>query len=287
MSRNAVTFCNNTALLSDALADLKDSTQVLFDCEGHDLGMRNPHLHDVLSLDDTALRPIFDILESSAVTKVVFDGRMDYSALYHEFHVEMKNVLDMQLADVKSRTVRGEGEQQQLQRLCPYLHKREVYGQRASYLHVHCLNGLAKCAREHDIPSIGVRPFLKHTRWRERPLPDDHVHYSAHDMAVLRAVHDRFLEKGFIDSDLKEQSARYITLCKSSQPKKNHSSFCSPLLPLGIIDYVWSASSTICSECQRNLPTNLFPESSLRNLKPQPKCWVCRALATRANLYRS
>ena len=51
---------------------------------------------------------MFDILSSNSVTKVVFDGRMDFSALYHEQNVEVQNVLDLQLVDIDSRVIRGE-----------------------------------------------------------------------------------------------------------------------------------------------------------------------------------
>ena len=73
----------------------------MLDCEGQDLGLQGgslslinfrtlrpeistTYLIDVLSLTKDALRPVFDIIQSSSPTKIMFDGRMDYSELFHE-----------------------------------------------------------------------------------------------------------------------------------------------------------------------------------------------------------
>ena len=53
--------------------------------------------------------------------------------------ITLHGVLDLQLVDVDSRRQRGEDEDEQLRRLSPYLHRREISGQRNSYTKVHKL----------------------------------------------------------------------------------------------------------------------------------------------------
>jgi hypothetical protein len=43
--------------------------------------------------------------------RVLFDGRMDYSALYHGYDIELTNVPDVQLVDVVSRRTRAKSRQ--------------------------------------------------------------------------------------------------------------------------------------------------------------------------------
>jgi hypothetical protein len=47
-------------------------------------------------------------------------------------------------------------EDEQLRRLSPYLHRREIFGQRNSYTKVHKLCGLEQCLREHKVISDGL-----------------------------------------------------------------------------------------------------------------------------------
>jgi exonuclease 3'-5' domain-containing protein 1 len=168
------TLCDTDASLTEALAELQASSAVILDCEGLNLGTRGGSLSlislrgatpisnkafiiDVVSLDVTSLRPLFDLIESSAVTKVVFDGRMDFNAFYHEYGVIMRQVVDLQLADLRSRVLRGEDEEDQLNRLSPYLPRDEVLAHRTHYLQVQRLTGLDQCLREHKVPGAGTK----------------------------------------------------------------------------------------------------------------------------------
>ena len=164
-------LCDSPSRLDDALERLKSSPCIILDCEGKDLGREGgclslisirtvasspqTFLIDAVLLEDPTLRPLFDLLESLVPTKIVFDGRMDFSELYHAFHITLTGVQDLQLADLNSRRMRGESEDDQLRRLSPYLHRREVFGQRKSYLQVQKLSGLSRCLEEHGIAVSG------------------------------------------------------------------------------------------------------------------------------------
>ncbi|KAG6915174.1 hypothetical protein DXG01_012857 [Tephrocybe rancida] len=127
------TLCDNRISVESALVTLQQSTILAFDSEGLKLGQvggklsfivlrsiqpvftPGSFLFDAIKLSEEDIRPIFDILESSSVQKVVFDGRMDSSCLYHDHGVHLQNIVDLQLADIKSRAMRGEGFKEQLQ----------------------------------------------------------------------------------------------------------------------------------------------------------------------------
>ena len=161
-------LCADDSSLADAITVIQPASVLALDCEGKDLGVQGgtlslislralepetskTYLIDTISLTKDQLLPIFDVIKSSSVTKIVFDGRMDFSELYHGWGVSLRSVLDLQLADVESRRQRGEDEKDQLSRLSPYLHRREISGQPGSYSAIHKLSGLAQCIKEHEI----------------------------------------------------------------------------------------------------------------------------------------
>jgi len=170
---NDYILCADNHSLDEAIGALKSSPEVMMDCEGMDLGQQGgslslislrttgtesskTYLIDVISLTNDELRPLFDIIQSTSPRKVVFDGRMDFSELYHGRGITLHDVLDLQLVDVDSRRQRGEDEDEQLRRLSPYLHRREIFGQRNSYTKVHKLCGLEQCLREHKVIGNGL-----------------------------------------------------------------------------------------------------------------------------------
>ncbi|KAJ6511841.1 hypothetical protein DFH09DRAFT_886351, partial [Mycena vulgaris] len=128
-------FCDNASDLPAIVESLQGSPTLFLDCEGSKLGLRTGRLSlislgipevapqqqrvyliNALALGTLGLRPIFD----TQIQKVVFDGRMDQNALFYEHHVAMQNVMDLQLADIKSRRRRGEESTEQIGRLSPY-----------------------------------------------------------------------------------------------------------------------------------------------------------------------
>jgi exonuclease 3'-5' domain-containing protein 1 len=168
-SKIAFTLCENEDSVKSALTILKDASVVAFDCEGQDLGQEGGKLSlislrviqplfsttnflfDAVKLTTMMLRPVFDLLESTDIQKIVFDGRMDYSCLFHDYGVSLANVLDIQLADIKSRATRGEGENAQMARLHKAVRPGELSANRQLYKMIHKLCGLMQCGEEHNI----------------------------------------------------------------------------------------------------------------------------------------
>ena len=160
-------ICDTAEKCQTAATALETSHSLVFDCEGDNLGTSGGRLSvillrgviadsqtyiiDVPRLSLTSLQPILDLLRSPNIRKVVFDGRMDFSALYHELEVELQNVIDLQLVDIMSRFARGEGWETQRRRLRSYLKTDELRTHPQLYAQVHRLGGLDGCIAEHGV----------------------------------------------------------------------------------------------------------------------------------------
>jgi exonuclease 3'-5' domain-containing protein 1 len=165
-------LCADDSSLTDAVTILQRSTTIIIDCEGYQLGCADGKLSiislraivpvsskifliDTIALGADSLGPLFGILQLPSITKVVFDGRMDFTELYHTYGVKMEGVLDIQLVDIASRSRRGERLNNQLRRLSPFLDRFEISTDRPFYAHIHKLCGLSQSLREHQLIRYG------------------------------------------------------------------------------------------------------------------------------------
>lgn len=161
-------LCNDDSSLAGAIAAIQPASVLVLDCEGKTLGIEGgtlspmilralepdisrTYLIDTISLTKDQLNPIFDIIQSPSVTKIMYDGRKDFSELYHGCGVHLRGVLDLQLADIDSRRQRGENHWKQISRLLAFLPGREIYRKQYLYSAVHKLSSLEGCIREHKI----------------------------------------------------------------------------------------------------------------------------------------
>lgn len=317
-------ICADIDALQTALVEIKSSQTILLDCEGHDLGQKGgslslisirttsapqpqTYLIDVVKLNKDALRPLFDILESSSTTKVVFDGRMDYNELYHGFQVKLSGVVDLQLADVASRSINGEGNDERLARLSPYLHRREVMNQEVSYKQVQILCGLDRCVKDHkladdgaatsratgELPAVTLLGLIEltttpvsvnHRYWLHRPLPEEYVKYAAQDLSQIELLYNHMKNEGFIDENLNSSSARYIAIWADARPRPTDSYRNNPLLPLEILNPDLYGLKRQCKHCERHLSKQAFSTVAWKN-SDKRQCWVCRAIAVRNELH--
>lgn len=164
-------LCNNEETIADAVLSLSQTSSIFLDCEGRDLGAENGalsiislgslhtdviYLIDVVALSPDLLRPVFDLLESKDVRKVVWDGRMDFSELFFGYSTAIDaNVLDLQLVDISSRSARGENEYKRKQRMCGRFPYRETRKLQLEGLHALC--SLDRALREHDIVNVAQK----------------------------------------------------------------------------------------------------------------------------------
>lgn len=148
---------------------------LIVDCEGNNLGTPSgtlslitvrrlappsaTYIFDAVALSTTALNPIFNLLESPLTVKVLYDGRMDFACLFHDFGITMNNVLDMQLADIQSRSERGERDNDRLERLYTAIPQYKIQSKGVgSFQQIHKLSGLVACIAEHGFTQYQKLP---------------------------------------------------------------------------------------------------------------------------------
>jgi len=299
--------CSTVASLTAAVDVLSEHSHIFLDCEGRTLGLVGGKL-SLLNLgvvDDTEdgeqhlsifvidilafqgarshhLIPVFDILKSEEVFKVVFDGRMDASELLHGHGVQLLNVLDLQVADILSREKRGEDVDQQLQRLAGFLPKSELGRNPSFYYCVQKLNGMASAMREHGIEG-GKKRDVDHSKWIKRPMNEASLLYAAEDICKIQQLYDVFVEEGYIDEEtLVQQSASYMYLHAKVRPIGGK--YQTPgLFPLAVFLKTPTDAPTQCRGCERSLPETCFTRSAARG-KTRKICFVCRAIDTNEQL---
>ena len=129
------------------------------------------YLIDVPHLAPTALQPVLDLLRAPAIRKVVFDARMDFSALHHHaLRAELPNLLNLQLVDVMSRFARGETGETQRRRLRSFLKTDELHTRPRLYAQVHRLSSLDGCIVEHAVvPRQAGKPIKTKGESRSEP----------------------------------------------------------------------------------------------------------------------
>ncbi|KAF7339166.1 3-5 exonuclease and kh-i domain-containing protein [Mycena venus] len=264
------TLCADSTSLAAALDKLRSSPMLFVDCEGDRLGVaggslslislrtsatpRMTYIVDVLALSSSDLIAVFAVLEHSSICKVLFDGRMDHSAFFHGHSTVMNNVLDLQLVDVSTRLLRGEGMDNQLGRLSPFFSTTHIIANRANYSKLHRLLSLSKTIKEHKVRnSVWTGGLVDHNGWMDRPLPP------------VRS-------ERYIDPSLSVRSVKYVQLWSDAAPQPDDTYRLHPILPLEILHTPVDTAQFICTGCRRTLGRSSFPTTSL------PKCFVCFAI---------
>ena len=194
--------------LKEMLKILSSSDCMAIDCEGVDLGQlggqlsliqiatRKPgskalsiYIVDVTLLDWRAFHHRLDpsdesspslksLLESTEVTKLIFDARSDASALSRQFNVRLKGAYDLQLAEVAARQMKSSGASW-------LMGLDKALGT--------CLTATA--AMNEDLIWGGHVSKTYHQSgkmevWKERPLSEEMLHYAAADVRYLHSLRD-------------------------------------------------------------------------------------------------
>jgi exonuclease 3'-5' domain-containing protein 1 len=218
----------------------------------------------------------------------------------------MQNVVDLRLADVKSRRLRGEDKEEQIGRLSPYLHRGEVRANVQLYAEVHKLAGLGQVLREHDLKIDEEEQKIKGTcsqrlsrrkltgtwgilaggaaalKWSIHPPSRTQLSYAANDITLILHLWSHFEQENYIDESLPEQSLRYVRMWLNDQPEDGDTYKLHALLLLAILDAAPAYHTTQrCIGCGRDLPQKCFYKAAW-NTAAKRKCWVCRAIGIRA-----
>jgi len=105
-------------------------------------------LLDVVALTRYDLQPLLNFL-GGKVTKVVWDGRMDFIKLWRTYNISIgKNACDLQVVEVLSRSnFRGERDDERLSRLVTYF-GLQVWKNPLQFAGIHRVVGLQQCVEE-------------------------------------------------------------------------------------------------------------------------------------------
>jgi exonuclease 3'-5' domain-containing protein 1 len=237
------------------------------------------------------------LLKSEVTWKVMFDGRMDASEFFHGFGAELEGVIDLQVADILSRTTRREGIEQQLGRLTSFVPKWEIKKNRALYSRLTKLNGLDAALQEHGIdvaPKQSMLIILRishnddviwteidHNKWLDRPLDLAYIQYAVEDIQKIQILYDAFVKNRYIPAPgLEEKSALYIGQYYAGRPEETNPYKSHGLLPLGIFHTVSVEGNTQCPGCERELPSNCFTIGGKKKHMSK-MCLVCQAVECR------
>ncbi|KAK0214121.1 ribonuclease H-like domain-containing protein [Armillaria fumosa] len=291
MSDNEYVLCADPVAVEAAVEALSSYSHLVVDCEGDQLGCKGgrlslltiraasddapTYIFDLLRLKRRNMRRVFDLLRDASRVKIVFDGRMDYSALWHEYDVAMVGVIDMQLADLHSRQARGETEAKQLGRLGAYLPLSMIKKKSGECRALTRLSGLASCVQEH-LRTNESKGSVDHKRWLERPLSQEQLGYAAEDVRLIGRIYEYFKAHEYLAENLPEQSERYVTRWKRQRPEKDRYFNSHCLLPLDIIDYDARRLTKKCNGCERLLAIQCFPREATSS--DEIYCWVCNAI---------
>ncbi|KAK0222885.1 ribonuclease H-like domain-containing protein [Armillaria nabsnona] len=294
MSAGEYVLCADTVAVAAAVPVLSSYSHLVVDCEGDQLGCRGgrlslltitpiradsdhvpTYIFDFLRLKRKNVRRVSDLLRDASRVKIVFDGRMDYSALWHEYDVPIVGVIDMQLADLHSRQARGERESKRLGRLRAYLPQAMITKKPGECRALTHLSSLASCVREH-LRTNESKDSVDHKRWLERPLSQEQLDYAANDVRLIGRIYEHFKVHNYLAENLLEQSERYVTHWKAGQPEKDRYFNPRCLLPLDIIDYDARRPTKRCDGCERLLAVQCFPRETTGS--EGTYCWVCNAI---------
>lgn len=292
---------------------LREAEYLILDCEGQNLGREDgilslvcvgtPHGEKVYVFDAVTLRTVtadmktfLDLLSDESVIKIMWDGRMDYLEILLTFGIPLAGVLDLQIAEVVSRsTARGENDRDRLRRLQQgFFGFALVRSLSRHFDGLHLIMGMQKCL---DMLGLGDQfqkdPVVQamHSanqthRWLERPLDPRLIAYAAQDIRLIGLLFDMFCVLGWIlpahVPGIVAQSSRYVPLFQTREASVAHDRRRAwVVLPLDILT---EHRGTLypCSVCLRVLSKSCFAirKSGVGQLR-HSFCRLCYIIAVR------
>ena len=284
--------------LQDAISELKRKTEdqntlIAVDCEGVSLSRKGALTIITVATEDQVY--IFDVLKLGRIIfssglgeiladkfreKLMFDCRQDSDALWHQFHVKLAGVLDLQLLEViyrrenaSAKTWRFSTRNRRSQRTGEV---ENIYGFRR------CIELYVKDEKLVKIKDKG-KELLKEDEelWKKRPLTDDLIQYCIVDtMAMFRFYNKMKDVNGGEQARLRVASEKYVDLYRGKKERSFDEYETNAYLPLDIIPdkgtLDFPAANTECTGCHRRFPREEFSITQLR--KGGQKCRVCKEI---------
>ncbi|KIP09340.1 hypothetical protein PHLGIDRAFT_333751 [Phlebiopsis gigantea 11061_1 CR5-6] len=321
-------YCDSPATYASAVWILRNAPYLILDCEGNNLGraggcatlicVGTPFAEHIFLFDllSTIITPrdaysLLQLLADPGILKVVWDGRMDYLEILSSYGIMLEGVLDLQVAEVASRTsVRGEGEPDRLDRLRRSCLSHSIVKRVEQCRELHAVIGLQRCWTDCGYDrDVGKDLMRMHKdkgceMWLRRPLTEQLLQYAAKDILLIGVLYPHFQRSGWIPNDhteyvrLLEQSRRYISAHREQGKSTDLDVFrpCA-LMPLDTLAEPLGPLHR-CTACNRFLSYSAFETcegaapssgshlaSSTRiALLRRPRCRLCSILALKNGL---
>ena len=292
--------------LQDAISELKrkvedQNTLIAVDCEGVSLSRKGALTIITVATEDLVY--IFDVLKLGRIIfssglgeiladkfreKLMFDCRQDSDALWHQFHVKLAGVLDLQLLEVIYRRETASAKTRFSTR-----NRRSQRTRRTG--EVENINGFRRCIELYvkDEKLVKVKDkgkeWIKEDEkvWRKRPLTDALIKYCVVDTMGMFKLFDKM--KAVNEGErarLRVASEKYADMYRGKTKRSFDEYESNAFLPLDIIPAKgtlnFSPTSTKCTGCRRRFPQEEFSAAELR--KGEQKCRVCKEVKRRADV---
>ncbi|XP_013401995.1 piRNA biogenesis protein EXD1-like [Lingula anatina] len=246
-------------------------------------------LFDILELGKRVFdRGLREILEDPTREKLMFDCREDSDILWHQYHVKLDGVLDLQLLQIMFCN-RDNSD------LSPFGRNRAAVAPCVKVL------SLLRCLELYtdDVTCIEIKKSVGSTfvqspeQWMVRPIPSDMINYACVDVSTLFILYEK-MKMGDLDMRrLKVASTCYVSLKRSIKNRRYDNFEKNGYLPLNVIPekgYVnfspyQSSEGPECVGCQRCFPREAFTKTQLRN--GEQKCKVCRKVKYNIDVQRN
>ena len=145
-----------------------------------------PHNSELRGGGTNGMSTFRAMLEDASITKIMFDCRRDSEALFHQFGVTLRGVLDLQVLEQAVRIQHGEAPPES----CPYVKK-----QKSPY--VRSMKHIAE-----KYTNIKKSSITTHCLWNTRPLSKIMIEYAANDVRVIKKIYDVLAKEFEYMSDL-------------------------------------------------------------------------------------
>ncbi|WAR24145.1 EXD1-like protein [Mya arenaria] len=205
-------------------------------------------------------RGLREILEDKNLIKLMFDCREDADALFHQFHVTLDGVLDIQLLEENSIN-----------------RKRGDHNFSAISLNslLGCMKKYFQCEESVKQKEEGMR---LEKEWTNRPLTAKQISYAQIDVYLLDWLFDNFKPSDEELARLKIASRIYLNLKRFIPCRKYNEYENNTYLPVDVIPDKGSSSFpkgyVSCTECYRQFPEDEF---SIRQVKKKNQmCRTCK-----------
>ncbi|XP_052776788.1 uncharacterized protein LOC128214387 [Mya arenaria] len=223
-----------------------------------------------------------EILEDKNVMKLMFDCREDADALFHQFHVKLNGVLDIQLLEIMKR---------------PQFKKHGINRKRGNYTTFDAvdLKSISECMTEYiisDNMTKGRREGVgRKSKWENRHLTVDQMKmiYPKNKVLSIFCLFDLFEPVGEGMKRLNIASRIYVDL-KRSIPSREYNDFeNNRYLPVDVIPDKGSVSFPVgnisCKTCHRRFPQDEFSNYELKTNNQM--CRICKKVKNDNDVYQN